>query len=67
MSAERKAVFMKGNEAAAEGAIAGGCRYFFGYPITPQNEIPEYMARNLPEGGAEFEFFLDRSGEETRS
>jgi 2-oxoglutarate ferredoxin oxidoreductase subunit alpha len=44
-------VFMKGNEAASEGAIAGGCRYFFGYPITPQNEIPEYMARHMPEVG----------------
>ncbi len=37
-----------GNEAAAEGAIAGGCRYFFGYPITPQNRIPEYMSEHLP-------------------
>ncbi len=51
MSGKGKPVFMKGNEAAAEGAIAGGCRYFFGYPITPQNEIPEYMARHLPEVG----------------
>jgi 2-oxoglutarate ferredoxin oxidoreductase subunit alpha len=42
---------MKGNEAAAEGAIAGGCRYFFGYPITPQNEIPEYMALHMREVG----------------
>ncbi len=40
-----------GNEAAAEGAIAGGCRYFFGYPITPQNKIPEYMSEHLPEIG----------------
>ena len=39
----------KGNEAVAEAAIRGGCRYFFGYPITPQNEIPEYMSRRLPE------------------
>jgi 2-oxoglutarate ferredoxin oxidoreductase subunit alpha len=42
-------VLMKGNEALAEGAIAAGCRYYFGYPITPQNEIPEYMARRMPE------------------
>ena len=35
---------MKGNEAIAEAAIRGGCRAFFGYPITPQNEIPEYMS-----------------------
>ena len=51
MSAQRKPVLMKGNEAAAEGAIAGGCRHFFGYPITPQNEIPEYMALHMPEVG----------------
>ena len=41
-------VLMKGNEAFAEAAIRGGCRYYFGYPITPQNEIPEYMSRELP-------------------
>ncbi len=51
MAGEAKLVFMKGNEAAAEGAIAGGCRYFFGYPITPQNEIPEYMALHMPDVG----------------
>jgi 2-oxoglutarate ferredoxin oxidoreductase subunit alpha len=51
VSGEERVAFMKGNEAAAEGALAGGCRYFFGYPITPQNEIPEYMARHLPEVG----------------
>lgn len=38
---------MKGNEAIAEAAIRGGCRYFFGYPITPQNEIPEYMSSRM--------------------
>jgi len=47
-------VFMKGNEAAAEGAICGGCRFFFGYPITPQNEIPEYMAKHMPEVGGTY-------------
>lgn len=41
-------VLMKGNEAIAEAAIQVGCRYFFGYPITPQNEIPEYMAKRMP-------------------
>jgi 2-oxoglutarate ferredoxin oxidoreductase subunit alpha len=51
LSAEPKAVLMKGNEAAAEGAIVGGCRFFFGYPITPQNEIPHYMAEHMPEVG----------------
>ncbi|HBK84949.1 MAG TPA: 3-methyl-2-oxobutanoate dehydrogenase subunit beta, partial [Firmicutes bacterium] len=46
-------ILMKGNEAIGEAAIKAGCRHFFGYPITPQNELPEYMARRLPEvGGA---------------
>ncbi len=44
-------VLMKGNEAIAEAAIQAGCRFFFGYPITPQNEIPEYMARRMPKVG----------------
>ncbi len=41
-------VLMKGNEAIGEAAIRAGCRYFFGYPITPQNDIPAYMSRELP-------------------
>ncbi|MBN1901167.1 3-methyl-2-oxobutanoate dehydrogenase subunit VorB [Candidatus Sumerlaeota bacterium] len=45
---------LKGNEAIGEGAILAGCRYYFGYPITPQNEIPEYMSRNLPAVGGTF-------------
>lgn len=49
-----KKVFLKGNEAIALAAINAGCRYYFGYPITPQNEIPEYMAKHLPEVGGEF-------------
>jgi len=46
-------VLMKGCEAIGEAAIKAGCKFFFGYPITPQNEIPEYMSRRLPqiEGG----------------
>lgn len=47
-------VLVKGNEAIAEAAIRAGCRFFFGYPITPQNEIPEYMARRMPEVGGVF-------------
>ncbi|ADG82527.1 3-methyl-2-oxobutanoate dehydrogenase subunit VorB [Thermincola potens] len=47
-------VLMKGNEAVAEAAILGGCKFFFGYPITPQNEIPEYMAKRLPQVGGTF-------------
>ncbi len=42
-------VFMKGCEAIAEAAVRAGCRFFAGYPITPQNEIPEYFSRRLPE------------------
>lgn len=47
-------VMMTGNNALAEGAIASGCRYFFGYPITPQNDIPKYMAEHLPDVGGVF-------------
>jgi len=43
--------FMTGNEAIAEAAIQAGCRHFFGYPITPQSEIPEYMSKRLLEVG----------------
>lgn len=46
--------FMKGNEAIAEAAVQAGCRYFFGYPITPQNEIPEYLSWRLPQVGGAF-------------
>jgi 2-oxoglutarate ferredoxin oxidoreductase subunit alpha len=45
---------MKGNEALALAAIRGGCTHFFGYPITPQNEIPELFARELPKVGGLF-------------
>ncbi len=44
-----KKVLMTGNEAMAEGAIRAGCRHYYGYPITPQNEVPEYMSRRMPE------------------
>lgn len=47
-------VFMKGCEAIAEAAVRAGCRFYAGYPITPQNEIPEYMARRQPEVGGIF-------------
>ncbi len=42
-------MFMKGTEAIAESAVRAGMRFFAGYPITPQNEIPEYLARRLPQ------------------
>lgn len=50
--AEKK--LLKGNEAFARAAINAGCRYYFGYPITPQNEIPEFMSRELPKVGGCF-------------
>lgn len=45
---------MKGSEAISEAAIRAGARFFFGYPITPQTEIPEYMAERMPEVGGCF-------------
>ncbi|MEA3403333.1 MAG: 3-methyl-2-oxobutanoate dehydrogenase subunit VorB [Armatimonadota bacterium] len=51
MTQQGERVFISGNEATAEGGIAGGCRHFFGYPITPQNKIPEYMSAELPKLG----------------
>ncbi len=45
---------MKGAEVLCEAAIKADCKYFFGYPITPQNEVPEYMARELPKIGGVF-------------
>ena len=44
-------VLMKGNEAIAESAIRHGCLHYFGYPITPQTEIAEYMAKRMPKVG----------------
>ena len=46
--------FVKGNEAVAMAAVEAGCRYYFGYPITPQSDIPEYLSRELPRIGGEF-------------
>ncbi|GAB4335783.1 MAG: 3-methyl-2-oxobutanoate dehydrogenase subunit VorB [Candidatus Abyssubacteria bacterium] len=45
---------VKGNTALAEAAIQAGCRYYFGYPITPQNDIPEYLSEHLPKTGGVF-------------
>ena len=47
-------VLMKGNEALGEAAIRAGCVHVFGYPITPQTEIPEYLVKRLPEVGGAF-------------
>ena len=47
-------LLMKGNEALAEAAIIAGCRFFFGYPITPQTEVAAYMAKRMPKIGGTF-------------
>lgn len=49
-----KVLFIQGNEACAEGAIAAGCRFFAGYPITPSTEIAEAMSEKLPRVGGKF-------------
>ena len=47
-------VMVKGTEAIGEAAIRAGCRVYFGYPITPQSELTEYMARRMPQVGGVF-------------
>jgi len=47
-------MLMKGNEALGEAAIRAGCLFYYGYPITPQTELLEYMARELPRRGGTF-------------
>jgi len=49
-----KKILVSGNEALAEGAIRAGCRCYFGYPITPQSEVPAYMSERLEEVGGVF-------------
>ncbi len=49
-----KKLLMKGNHALAEAAIRAGCKFYAGYPITPQNEIPEYMSLHLTKAGGIF-------------
>ena len=49
-----KKILMKGNEAIGEAAVLSGCRYYFAYPITPQNEIPAYLSKRMPEVGGTF-------------
>jgi 2-oxoglutarate ferredoxin oxidoreductase subunit alpha len=53
-------IFIDGNEAVGRGAILGGCKHFFGYPITPQNEITEFFSRELPKVGG---VYLQSEGE----
>lgn len=47
-------VLMRGSDIAGEAAVRAGCRFYFGYPITPQNELPEYLSSRLPEVGGTF-------------
>ena len=47
-------VLMKGNEAMAESAMRAGCKFFFGYPITPQTEVAAYLSKNMPKRGGLF-------------
>ena len=54
MSKKPERIFVKGNEAIARGALAAKCRCFFGYPITPQNDIPEYMSTEIIKAGGDF-------------
>lgn len=54
MSKQPERIFIKGNEAVVRGALAARCKCFFGYPITPQNEIPELMSSEMPKSGGEF-------------
>ncbi len=54
METVAKRILMCGNEALAEAAIIAGLDAYFGYPITPQNEIPAYMSRRMPEEGRVF-------------
>lgn len=49
-----KKILISGNEAVAEGALAAGCRFYAGYPITPQNELIAYMAQEMPKRGGIF-------------
>ncbi len=62
VSGLRGEFFMSGNHACAEGAIAAGCRFYGGYPITPSSEIAEYMSRRLPQLGGHYLQMEDEIG-----
>ena len=53
MEPDSEKILVKGNEAIAMAAIDSGCLLYFGYPITPQNDIPEYLSKHLPPLGGE--------------
>jgi 2-oxoglutarate ferredoxin oxidoreductase subunit alpha len=54
MEEHSEKILAKGNEAIAMAAVDSGCLLYFGYPITPQNDIPEYLSKHLPPLGGEF-------------
>ncbi|RLB07080.1 MAG: 2-oxoacid:acceptor oxidoreductase subunit alpha [Deltaproteobacteria bacterium] len=54
MEKKKRELLLQGNEAVAEGALAAGCRFFAGYPITPSTEIAEYLSQKLPQVGGVF-------------
>ena len=54
MKEKERTIIMQGNEAIAMGALAAGCNFFAGYPITPSTEIAEIMARELPKRDGKF-------------
>ena len=53
-SSQPERIFVKGNEAVVHGAMAAGLKCYFGYPITPQNDVPEMLSSVLPKAGGEF-------------
>src|SRR5512133_1244661 len=53
---------MQGNEAVSQGALAAGCRFYAGYPITPSTEIAEMLSRELPKIGGKFIQMEDEIG-----
>lgn len=57
-----KVEFIQGNIASAKGALAAGCRFFAGYPITPSTEIAEYMSKELPKVGGYYVQMEDEIG-----
>jgi 2-oxoglutarate ferredoxin oxidoreductase subunit alpha len=59
---KERTVFLQGNEAVSEGAIAAGVRFFAGYPITPATEIAEYMSERMPEVDGTFLQMEDEIG-----
>lgn len=62
MAQDNRVRFMMGNEACAEGALAAGCRFYAGYPITPSTEIAEILANRLPRVGGKFIQMEDEIG-----